>query len=93
MNDVILQFDAFDLLEKIKPAAHVRKELSKVPGRALCSAVSSRVRRNFGRKFASRGREEKYPTFFIYFFLPRSLTSTKKDSKSHPGHQDTLQTN
>ena len=38
----------------VKPAAHVRKELSKMPREAVCSAVSSRVRPYFGEKFASR---------------------------------------
>ena len=32
----------------MKPAARVRKELSKLPREAVCSAVFSRVRRNFG---------------------------------------------
>ena len=42
-----------------KPAAHLRKELSKLPREAVCSAFSSRVRGNSGEKFASRGREDK----------------------------------
>ena len=42
----------------LKPAAHVRKELSNMPREAVCSAVSLRVRRNFGEKFTSRDREE-----------------------------------
>ena len=37
----------------------VRKELSKLPREAVCSAVSSRVRGNFGEKFASQGPEDK----------------------------------
>ena len=43
----------------LKPAAHLRKELSKLPREAVCSAVSSRVRGNCGEKFASRGCEDK----------------------------------
>ena len=39
----------------LKPAAHVRKELSKMPREADSSAVSSRVRGSFGENFASRG--------------------------------------
>ena len=39
----------------LKPAAHVRKELSKMPREADSSAVSSRVRWSFGENFASRG--------------------------------------
>ena len=35
----------------IKPAAHGRKQLSKLPGKAVCSAVSSRVRRSFPENF------------------------------------------
>lgn len=42
----------------LKPAAHVIKELSKIPREAVCSAVWPRVRRKFVGKFASRGREE-----------------------------------
>ena len=45
-------------LYTLKPAANVRKELSKWPCEAVCLPVSSRVPRNFGEKFASRGREE-----------------------------------
>lgn len=42
------------------PELHtVRKELRKLPCEAVCSAVSSRVRGNFGGKFALRGREDK----------------------------------
>ena len=39
----------------VKPATHVRRELSKMPREADSSAVSSRVRRSFGENFASRG--------------------------------------
>ena len=42
-----------------KPAAHLRKELSKLPREAISLAVSSRVRLRFRESvFASRGREE-----------------------------------
>ena len=45
-------------------------ELSWAKSReAVCSAVSSRVRRNFGEKFASRGREENIQ--HVWYFLPR----------------------
>ena len=40
---------------QVKPAAHMRKELSKMPREADSSAVSSRVRWSFGENFASRG--------------------------------------
>ena len=43
----------------LKPVAHLRKELGKLPREAVSSAVSSRVRGNCGEKFASRGREDK----------------------------------
>ena len=36
-----------------QPAAHLKKELSKLPREAVCSAVSSRVRGNCSEKFAS----------------------------------------
>jgi len=39
----------------MKPTAHVRKEQNKMPREAVFSAVSSRVRRNFGEKFFSQG--------------------------------------
>ena len=41
----------------VKPGAHERKQLSKKSCEAVSSAVSSRVRVNFGEIFASRGRE------------------------------------
>ena len=40
----------------IKPTAHARKEQNKMSCGAVFSAVSSRVRRNFGEKFVSQGR-------------------------------------
>ena len=44
--------------EKIlKPATH--GEVSRLPREAVCSAVSSRVRGNFGERVASRDREDK----------------------------------
>ena len=53
---VIAQLGATRL---VKPAAHLRKKLSKLPREAVCSAVSSRVRGNCGEKFALRGRENR----------------------------------
>ena len=44
--------------DMIKPAAHVRKELRKVPREAVCSVVSLRVRRNICEKVVSQGREK-----------------------------------
>ena len=44
--------------DAVKPAAHLRKELSKLPREAISSAVSSSVRLSFREFFASRGREE-----------------------------------
>ena len=41
--------------------------MSKMPQEAVCSAISSRVRRSFGQKFASRGREEKVKHDVGYF--------------------------
>ena len=41
----------------LKPGAHERKQLSKKSREAVSSAVSSRVRVNFGEIFASRGCE------------------------------------
>ena len=36
-----------------------KKQLRKLPGKAVCSAVSSRVRRSFSRdNFATQGKEE-----------------------------------
>ena len=42
----------------VRPAAHVRKEPSKVPREVVSSAVSFRVRRNFREKFASQKHED-----------------------------------
>ena len=41
----------------LKPGAHERKRPSKKSREVVSSAVSSRVRANFGEIFASRGRE------------------------------------
>ena len=57
----------------VKPAAHGRKELSKMPREAVSSAVSSRVLRSFGEKFASRGREENIFNMFDIFCLARQI--------------------
>ena len=53
------QQEATFFLNTLKPAAHLRKELSKMPREAFYSAVSSCVRQSFGEKFASRGCENK----------------------------------
>ena len=64
--------------ELIKPTARTRmdlsKELSKLPREAVCSAVSSRVRRNCGEKFTSRGREDKIK--HVWHFWPRKANSS-----------------
>ena len=39
--------------------SHLRKKLIKLPRVAVCLAISSRVRGNFGEEFALRGREVK----------------------------------
>ena len=56
------------------PPHRVRKELSKMPREAVCSAVSSRVRGNFGEKLASRGREDKIK--YVQYFCPREPNSS-----------------
>ena len=58
----------------VKPAAHLRKELSKLPGEAVCSAVASRVRGNCGEKLASRGREDEIK--HVWYFWPRETNSS-----------------
>ena len=56
----------------LKPAAHLRKELSKLPREAISSAVSSRVRLSFREFFASRGREENIcRVWYLRFRLVR----------------------
>ena len=60
-------------LYTMKPPAHVRKERSKVPHEAVCSAISSRVRQNFGKKFALQGREENMQ--HVWYFLPCKANS------------------
>ena len=55
------------LSQSLKPSAHVSKELSKIPREEVSSAVSSRVWRIFGEKFASRGREESIKPCLIIF--------------------------
>ena len=42
----------------LRPAAHLRRELSKLPRETISSAVSSRVRLSFREFFASRCRGE-----------------------------------
>ena len=46
------------ILVYLKPAAHEWKQVSKWPGKAVFSAVSSRVRLSFRENFATQGREE-----------------------------------
>ena len=60
------------------PDAHVGKELSKMPREAVCLAVSSRVRRNFGEKFPSRGRKKISNIFDSAFFSRVLLEKTYK---------------
>ena len=77
--------------ESLKPAAHLRKELSKLSYEAVCSAFSSRVQGNFGEEFASRGREDKIK--HIWYFgaseansslLRQSWESSWARSTKHP---------
>ena len=56
-----------------EPATHERKQVSKLPGKAFCSTVSSRVRRSFPENFATQGREENICN--IWYFLPRVADS------------------
>ena len=58
----------------LKPVAHRRKQLSKLPGKAVCSAVSSRVRRSFRENFATQGREENI--CHVWYFWPRKADSS-----------------
>ena len=60
------------MFNKARP--HVRKELSKMPREAVWLTVSSRLRRNFGSKFASRGRAENIQ--HGGYFLPREANSS-----------------
>ena len=64
----------------IKPGAHGRKQLSKKSREAFSSAVSSRVRVNFGEIFASRGREKKIYIVFDNFCLTKIYTHTGGNS-------------
>ena len=54
---IIIQTDELRIHD-VKPAAHLRRQLSKLPREAISSAVSSCVRLSFREFFASRGREE-----------------------------------
>ena len=58
----------------LKPAAYRRKQLSKLPGKAVCSAVSSRVRRSFPENFATRDGEENI--CHVWYFWPRKADSS-----------------
>ena len=53
----------------------VPTELSKLPREAVCSAVSPRVRGNFGGKFASQGHEDKIK-HVCFFFSHRESNSS-----------------
>ena len=56
----------------LRPAAHLRKELSKLPRETISSAVSSRVRLSFREFFASRCREENICcVWYLRFRLTR----------------------
>ena len=63
----------------LKPAAHLRKELSKLSHEAVCSAFSSRVQGNFGEEFASRGREDKIEHIW-YFGASEANSSLLRQS-------------
>ena len=67
-------FGDFFVLYLLKPAAHESKQLSKWPGKAVCSAVSSRVRRSFRENFATQGREENI--CHVWYFWPRKADSS-----------------
>lgn len=54
------------VIESLRPTAHGSKELRKMPCKAVCSAVSSPVRRNYGEKFATRGRKKISNMFDIF---------------------------
>ena len=43
----------------LSPPHTGRKEMSKLPREAVCSAISSRVLEKCGEKFAARVREDK----------------------------------
>ena len=45
-----------------------------MPCKAVCSAISSRMRRNFSEKFASQNREENIQ--HVLYFLPREANSS-----------------
>ena len=59
---------------RLKPVAHKRKQLSKWPGKAVCTAVSSRVQRRFRENFATQDREENI-CHVRYFWLPKADSS------------------
>ena len=59
---------------RLKPAAHKRKQLRKLPGKAVCSAVSSCVRRSFHENFATQGREENI--CHVWYFWPGKRDSS-----------------
>ena len=56
-----------------EPATHERKQVSKLPGKAVCSTLSSRVRRSFCENFATQGREENI--CHVWYSRPRVADS------------------
>ena len=58
----------------LSPPHTVRKELSKLPREAVCSAISSRVLEKCGEKFAARVREDKIK--HVWYFWPRKASSS-----------------
>ena len=86
-KEVLFKFLGFFLYKSyifihmlIKPGAHGRKQLSKKSREAVSSAVSSRVRVNFGEIFASRGREKKIYIVFDNFCLTKIYAHTGGNS-------------
>ena len=72
---------------RLKPAAHLRKELSKLPceaREAISSAVSSSVRLSFRENFASRGEISsiKHVRYFPHGLARR---------KTHRTHDETAE--
>ena len=65
---------------RLKPATHERKQLSKWPGKAVYSAVSSRVRRSFRENFATQVRDENI--CHVWYFWPRKADSFPETCES-----------
>ena len=75
-------------MERDLKRAHERKQLSKKSRETVSSAVSSRVRVNFGEIFASRGRET-YLSFLIIFASPK-FTHTREETAELTASRDFL---